>query len=107
MNKKELSERDICTKFTTPALKKAQWDLMNQIREEVSFTKGRIIFRGKLSVRGDAKRADYALYHPLASPYRELWCVRVETGYRAMTTVQFWPNGQSRLVPQFNRLATQ
>ena len=31
---------------------------MSQIREEVSFTKGRIIVRGKLVSRGKAKRAD-------------------------------------------------
>ena len=34
-----------------------------QIREEVSFTKGRIIVRGKLVTRGQAKRADYVLYY--------------------------------------------
>ena len=34
-----------------------------QIREEVSFTKGRIIVRGKLVSRGKAKRADYILYY--------------------------------------------
>src|ERR1700683_1465728 len=62
MNKKELSERDICTKFTTPAVKRAGWDEMSQIREEVGFTKGRIIVRGKLVTRGKAKRADYVLY---------------------------------------------
>lgn len=43
MNKKELSERDICTKFITPALRRAGWDEQTQLREEVSFTKGRII----------------------------------------------------------------
>ena len=43
MDKKSLSERDICTKFITPALRQAGWDEMAQIREEVSFTKGRII----------------------------------------------------------------
>ncbi len=65
MNKKSLSERDICTKFITPALHKAGWDEMTQIREEVSFTKGRIIVRGKLVSRGKAKRADYVLcYKP-------------------------------------------
>lgn len=53
MNKKELSERDICSKFITPALKEAHWDDMNQIREEVSFTKGRVIVRGKLSKRNE------------------------------------------------------
>ena len=63
MNKKALSERDICTKFITPALVKAGWDKMLQVREEVSFTKGRIIVRGKLVSRGKGKRADYILYY--------------------------------------------
>jgi len=63
MNKKELSERDICTKFITPALRQAGWDEMLQIREEVSFTKGRVIVRGKMVTRGKAKRADYLLYY--------------------------------------------
>ena len=52
MDKRVLSERDICTKFITPALRNAGWDEMLQIREEVSFTKGRIIVRGKLVSRG-------------------------------------------------------
>ncbi len=63
MDKRSLTERDICTKFITPALRKAGWDEMVQIREEVSFTKGRIIVRGKLVTRGKAKRADYILYY--------------------------------------------
>jgi AAA domain len=63
MNKKDLSERDICSKFIGPAVKRAGWDGMMQIREEVAFTKGRIIVRGKLVTRGKAKRADYILYY--------------------------------------------
>ena len=63
MDKKRLSERDICTKFIMPAIKRAGWDEMLQIREEVSFTKGRIIVRGKLVTRGQGKRADYILYY--------------------------------------------
>ena len=63
MDKKSLSERDICTKFITPALRRAGWDEMTQIREEVSFTKGRITVRGKLASRGKGKRADYILYY--------------------------------------------
>ena len=63
MDKRSLSERDICTKFITPALQQAGWDEMLQIREEVGFTKGRIIVRGKLVSRGKAKRADYILYY--------------------------------------------
>ena len=58
----KLSERDVCTKFITPALVSAGWDLHSQIREEVSFTKGRVIVRGKLHSRGKGKRADYILY---------------------------------------------
>src|SRR5256886_11051625 len=65
MNKNLLSERDICTKFITPAVKRAGWDEISQIREQVHFTKGRIIVRGKLVTRGKAKRADYILsYKP-------------------------------------------
>ena len=63
MDKQGLSERDICTKYITPALRQARWDEMLQIREEVSFTKGRIIVRGKLVTRGKGKRADYILYY--------------------------------------------
>ncbi|TCV81277.1 EcoAI/FtnUII family type I restriction enzme subunit R [Sulfurirhabdus autotrophica] len=62
-DKKSLSERDICTKYITPAIISAGWDLHSQIREEVSFTKGRIIVRGKLHTRGEQKRADYILYY--------------------------------------------
>jgi type I restriction enzyme R subunit len=61
MDKKYLSERDICTKFITPALREAGWDEINQIREEVSFTKGRIIVRGNMVSRSKGKRADYIL----------------------------------------------
>nr|WP_315258312.1 DEAD/DEAH box helicase family protein [uncultured Flavobacterium sp.] len=63
MSKKELSERDICTKFITPALLKAGWDLQKQILEEVFFTDGKIYVRGKLTARGERKRADYILYY--------------------------------------------
>ena len=63
MEKRSLSERDICTKFITPALRDAGWDVLSQIREEVSFTNGRIIVRGKLVSRGQGKRADYVLYY--------------------------------------------
>jgi type I restriction enzyme R subunit len=63
MNKKILSERDICTKFIAPAIEKAGWDKMTQLLEEVSFTDGKIYVRGKLTARGARKRADYILYY--------------------------------------------
>jgi len=64
MNQKQkLSERDICTKYITPALKKAGWDIQIQVREEVSFTAGRIYVKGNKTTRGKSKRADYILYY--------------------------------------------
>ena len=66
MNKKSLSEADIRSKFITPAIvgqNGEKWDLMTQIREEHYFTKGRVIVRGRMVVRGEAKKADYVLYH--------------------------------------------
>ncbi len=63
LNKKLLSERDICTKFITPALEQAGWDKHVQFLEEVSFTDGKIYVRGKLAARGKGKRADYILYY--------------------------------------------
>lgn len=61
LNKKSMSETDIRTKFITPAITKAGWDINSQIREEVTYTQGRIIVRGRLHSRGQAKRVDYLL----------------------------------------------
>jgi type I restriction enzyme R subunit len=66
MNKKALTETDIRTKFITPAVVGAdgtKWNVMTQVREEVYFTKGRVIVRGKTVRRGEAKKADYILYY--------------------------------------------
>jgi len=63
MNKDHFSEDDVSAKYITPALLKAGWDEETQIRRQVSFTKGRIIVRGKLVSRGRAKRADFVLYY--------------------------------------------
>ena len=63
IDKKSLSERDICTKFITPALENARWDKLTQVLEEVSFTDGKIYVQGKLTARGTGKRADYILYY--------------------------------------------
>ena len=63
IDKKSLTERDICTKFINPALEAAGWDLMHQIREQYYFTDGRVIVQGKTVKRGDRKFADYLLLH--------------------------------------------
>jgi len=63
MNKKQLSEADICAKFITPAILSANWDEHMQLRREVHFTKGQIHVRGKMTVRGKSNFADYILYY--------------------------------------------
>lgn len=61
MDKKNLTERDICSKFINAALEQSGWNMHSQVREEVSFTAGRIIVRGRLHTRGKRRRADYVL----------------------------------------------
>ena len=63
MNKKDLTEADIRTKFITPAIVASGWDLMTQLREEAYFTKGRVMVRGKTVARGEANKADYLLFY--------------------------------------------
>lgn len=62
-NKKNLSERDICTKFITPALSQAGWDHQHQVREEVNVTNGRVLVKGNSVSRAKPRRADYILYY--------------------------------------------
>jgi type I restriction enzyme R subunit len=62
MNKKSLSESDICDRFISPALTRSGWD-ETQWRREYAFTAGRIIVRGELVARGKKKRADYLLFY--------------------------------------------
>jgi len=68
MDKKKLTERDIGTKFINPALEQAGWNMLSQVREEVSFTAGRIIVRGRLHTRGKRRRADYVLSYKKNMP---------------------------------------
>jgi type I restriction enzyme R subunit len=63
VNKKDLTEADIRTKFITPAILAAGWDLMTQLREEAYFTKGRVMVRGKTVAPGEANKADYLLFY--------------------------------------------
>jgi type I restriction enzyme R subunit len=71
MKKKELTEADIRTKFITPALvdlNGGKWNAMTQLREEVYFTRGRVIVRGRTVHRGEARKADYLLYYKPGIP---------------------------------------
>jgi type I restriction enzyme R subunit len=62
MNKKMLSESDICDRYISPALAKSGWD-ETRWRREYYFTAGRIIVRGQLVARGKKKKADYLLFY--------------------------------------------
>ena len=59
INKKNLSEQDICTKIIMPAILQSGWNLHTQVLEQVSFTVGKIYVRGKLTARGERKRATF------------------------------------------------
>ncbi|KFF49994.1 restriction endonuclease [Gammaproteobacteria bacterium MFB021] len=61
MGKTALSERDICTKYITPAIQQAGWDIHTQVREEYPVSDGRITVRGRMHHRAHPRRADYVL----------------------------------------------
>lgn len=67
-DKKALSEMDIRTKYITPAIVKAGWDPIIQLREEYNVTKGRIIARGKSCKRKKPLKADYVLFYKPNKP---------------------------------------
>jgi type I restriction enzyme R subunit len=63
LNKKSLTERDICTKFVIPALVSAGWDIQQQVREQHFFTDGQVLVKGKTVRRGTRKFADFLLFY--------------------------------------------
>ena len=67
-DKKSLSETDIRTKYITPAIEKAGWNILTQVREEYPITKGRIIARGKTCKREAPLKADYVLFYKPNKP---------------------------------------
>lgn len=65
---KDLSEEDIKNRFITPALEKSGWSKEQMrmefpMRENIPFTDGKVIIKGKTAKRGTRKSADYLLYH--------------------------------------------
>jgi type I restriction enzyme, R subunit len=70
VDKKLLSERDICTKCITPALEARGWDRNSQFLEEVNLTSGRVVVRGNKARRDEKtiRRADYVLYYKAGIP---------------------------------------
>ena len=70
MNKKTLSESDICDKFIRPAMERAGWSGMDQIYSQYPLRAGRMVVRGRQARRDAATvlRADYALFHKINIP---------------------------------------
>ncbi|NHN36902.1 DEAD/DEAH box helicase family protein [Pseudomaricurvus alcaniphilus] len=68
MDKKQLSETDIISKFILPSVEKAGWDNMTQIRQEVKLRDGKVIVRGQIGMRKTVKSADIVLYHKFNMP---------------------------------------
>jgi hypothetical protein len=70
LDKKSLSESDICDLFISPAIKRAGWDPITQIRREVTLTPGPVIVRGNVASRNKKKKkfADYVLYQEPSVP---------------------------------------
>jgi len=63
VDKQNLSETDIISKFILPAIINAGWDSMTQIRQEVKLRDGKVIVRGQMGIRKTVKSADIVLYH--------------------------------------------
>ena len=62
-SKNTFSERDIIAKYILPAIEQSGWNKQSQIREEITFTAGRIFVKGRQTKRGEKKRADIILYY--------------------------------------------
>ncbi len=65
MNKKNLSESDLCDKYIRPAMVQAGWHAVEQIYAQFPLRDGRVVVRGKTARRDPATvlRADFVLCH--------------------------------------------
>ena len=70
MDKKNLSESDICDKFIRPAMEESGWNGMDQIYREFPLRAGRVVVRGQKAQRDKSTvlRADYALFYKANIP---------------------------------------
>ena len=57
-----LTEQETRSRFITPAIKNAGWDLTTQVREDYRLTNGRIMARKRLHYRDREMSADYVLF---------------------------------------------
>ena len=110
MNKKELSEIDICDQYITPAIKNAGWDMFTQIRREVTLTPGPIIVRGEMSARNKKKKkfADYVLRNSVIHrvPHAASG-TRTMAARRTATWSRDWDARKTPLMTALNRYRTR
>jgi type I restriction enzyme R subunit len=85
MDKKSLSESDICDKFIRPALERAGWNSMDQIYREFPLCADRVVVHGKAaqSVKNTLLRANYALFYEANIP---LAVVEAKVNVHAVST---------------------
>ncbi len=93
-SKKDLSERDICTKYLQPALEKTGWNPLTQSREEVSFCRKRFLKqRSNLNnqTKGYEQMTDniisfeeFRLEKKKAESENDLWLAKKESGRKCM-----------------------
>lgn len=58
----ELNEAEVRTRFITPAILDAGWDIEREVYEEFQIAAGRITVRGERATRGKPSIADYVLF---------------------------------------------
>ena len=61
-SKKGLTEKEIREEYIDKAVAR-RWDFETQVGIEVAITKGQIIVRGRMTMRGESRIADYVLFH--------------------------------------------
>jgi type I restriction enzyme R subunit len=73
MNKKALSESDICDKYIRPAMLVAGWHALDQVYREFPLRAGRVVVRSNQSRRDASSvlRADYARQQGEAQALRD------------------------------------
>lgn len=85
-DKKALNETEICQAFITPAIAKAGWDKLTQIRREHTFTDGQVIVRGKLAVPRQAQARGLRPLLSVNLPSRR----RIRPPWRPVTSASPW-----------------
>jgi type I site-specific restriction endonuclease len=106
LDKKQLSEIDICEKFISPAIVRAGWSIHDQVFREYPLRVGRVTVRGNKSHRDQSTvlRADYALFYKSNIP---IAVVEVKDNNKSISATPIpLPSyaEQSRIVNRVNEL---